>query len=188
MRQVYATIRSGRPPCLTVGGERGQNTFFQMWLIFCFLMYTTRAHSSCADCCHPDRVCDTAYKNEPGVCCGGKACCPRDSLCVQCEHGVSRCAFLPFTECTRHQEIEQGAPLLLLVIVGMCTIGACWLCSHSYHSPLITPVTDVVASSPHTDVITTGLIGGVLLTDVLHDNSPEPEPPSYVEATFDADV
>ena len=87
----------------------------------------------------------------------------------------------------RH-EIDEGATFLLLVIVGICTVSACWLRPHYYHPPSVPPVTSVVASSPLTDGFAKGLIGGVLLSDVIHDHSPEPEPPSYMEATFEADV
>lgn len=77
---------------------------------------------------------------------------------------------------------------ILFVIVGMCMVSACWLHPRYYHSPSVPLATNVVASPPMTDGFATGLIGGVLLSDVLHDHSHEPEPPSYAESTFDTDV
>lgn len=163
-----------------------------MWYTLGILCHIVCVYGTCSECCLPGGVCDTAYKNGPGICCGGGACCPMGAMCVRCEHGVRRCAYPPYTGCsrTRYHEMEEGTLFLLLVVVGMCMVGACrWLRLHHYHSPSsLPPVTNVVASSPPTDGLATGLIGGLLLSDVLHDHSPEPEPPSYMESTFEADV
>lgn len=149
-------------------------------------------YGTCSDCCRPGGVCDTAYKNGSAICCGGSGCCPTVAMCVRCEHGVHRCAFPPFAagcQHTRRHEIDEDTAFLLLVFVGLCMIGACWLHPHCCHSPSsVAPAANVVASSPMTDSFATGLLEGVLLTDVLHDHSPEPEPPSYVESSFEADV
>jgi len=87
----------------------------------------------------------------------------------------------------RHYDREDGIAFFLLPVVGVCALGACLWGSHYYHSPTVSAM-HVVASPPVSDGFATGLIGGVLLSDALHDHSPEPEPPSYVDATFDADV
>lgn len=154
-----------------------------MWYILGTLCCIVRVHATCSDCCRPGGVCDAAYRGEPGT------CCPRGALCVQCEYGVTRCAYPPYTGCprTRHYDTEEGTTPLLLLIAGACALCACLWRSHYYNSPTV-PALSVVASPPVADGFATGLVGGVLLSDALHDHSPEPEPPSYVEATFESDV
>lgn len=161
-----------------------------MWYIFGILCCVVRVHATCSDCCRSGGTCDAAYKGEPGICCGGGTCCPRGALCVHCEYGVTRCAFPPYTGCprVRRYEPEEGVMFFVLLFVGMCALSACLWRSHYHHSPPTVPATNVVAYPPVSDGFATGLLGGVLLSDALHDHSPEPEPPSYVEATFDTDV
>lgn len=77
---------------------------------------------------------------------------------------------------------------LVFLFVGICASSVCLWQSHYHHSPTTVPATNVVAYPPVSDGFATGLLGGVLLSDALHDHSPEPEPPSYVGATFDSDV
>lgn len=158
-----------------------------MWHII--LYFLTRAHGSCFDCCRPGEVCYTAYTHRPGVCCGSGTCCPTGALCVHCEHGATRCAYPPYTRCQRTQRGQTaGTTVVLFVLATLCGVCACcWLRPHYDHLPSV-PVPNTVAAPPPTDGCATGLIGGILLSDVPHGHSPEPEPPSYVEATSEADV
>lgn len=149
-----------------------------MWYILGILCCIVRVHATCSNCCRPGGVCDAAYKGGPGICCGGGSCCPRGALCVQCDHGVTRCAYPPYTGCPQHFETERGITFVLFLIVCTCAFNACLWRSHYHHSSAVTS----------SDGFATGLIGGVLLSDALHDHSPEPEPPSYVEATFESDA
>lgn len=163
--------------------------FLQMWHILGILCCAVRVHATCSDCCRPGGVCDAAYGNGPGICCGGATCCPRGAFCIRCEYGVTRCANSPYVGCprTRHYEPEESLAFLLLLFVGGCAFSA-WLWRPRYYQSSVAPAMHAVASPPVSDGFATGLIGGVLLSDALHDRCPEPEPPSYAEATFDSDV
>lgn len=166
-----------RISCVPV--KKNKVPFLQMRPIWSILCCIAGVHATCS----AGVVCDTAYTDAVGN------CCPWDALCVHCEHGVTRCARSPYTGCTRIRSHEPADDItfLLFLLVGVCAFSVCLLRSHYYHSPTA-PVMHVVASPSVTDGFATGLIGGVLLSDALDDHSPEPEPPSYVEATFGPDV
>ena len=140
-----------------------------MWPILGILFRIARVYGTCFECCRPDCVCDTM-----------------GAFCVHCDQASTRCVHPPgYPPRTRRYETE-GAALPLLLVVGTCALCACSL--RSNRSPTI-PAMNVVASPPETDGFATGLIEGVLHnSDAPHDHSPEPEPPSYVEATSKSDV
>jgi hypothetical protein len=158
---------------------------FILGILYCVV----RVHATCSDCCRPGGVCDAAYKGEPGICCGGATCCPRGALCVHCEYGVTRCAHPPYTGClhVRLYESDEGVTFILLLLFGICAFSAYLWRFHDYHSPTVSAM-NVVASPPVSDGFATGLLGGMIFSNALDDHSPEPEPPSYVDVTFDSDV
>lgn len=143
-----------------------------------------RVHATCSDCCRPDEACDTAYRRgEWGRCCGDGICCPTSAICT-------RCAYLPDTRClcTRHADIGGDGTFFLLLIIGVCALSVCLWWSHYYNHPrtVVVPATNHEVSSPLSHA--TGFLGEVPPSKARHDHSPEPEPPSYTEATFDTDV
>lgn len=145
-------------------------------------------HASCSDCCRPGGSCGAAYKSGPGLCCGDAGqCCPVGALCVHCDYGRVRCAYPPYVGCPRAYVGTQLESIVLALVFFVCAIG---MCLHVYRS--LAPGEEVVAAHPvvvghptYGDGFATGLLGGMILSDVVHGHD---EPPTYVDATFSTDV
>ena len=128
--------------------------------------------ATCPECCVPGGDCSRAYKGTPGICCGDGACCPSTAVCVRCWDGT-RCAPVSLARSACRAEGDTAALLLLLCVACFAT----YACA----ARRAAPSAPVVPQGGAGDVMT-GFVGGMILSDVMHD-----EPPSYVDVTFAAD-
>ena len=106
---------------------------------------------------------------------------------MHCEYGHVRCAYPPYLGYPRAYANYQLESSILAFMFLVCAIG---MCLHRYraraHSEGVVAAHPVVVGHPTSgDGFATGLLGGMILSDVMHDHD---EPPTYVDATFSTDV
>lgn len=142
------------------------------------LLYLARAAADCYDCCAPGGTCDYAYKQGPGVCCGGNQCCSHGMRCHACVDGAYRCV-APFETPPRcaHDDVSV---LFSLGALAACVLCVCWMVRRAVEPPptFQTHQTHqnrpVVYGTPHyaggggaAGAAVMGLVGGLLLGEVL---------------------
>ena len=161
-----------------------------MWILLA-MMFTT-VEASCSDCCRSGGSCDQAYKGGPGVCCGASGeCCPQGSVCVHCEYGRVHCAYPPYANCPRMRNVSEVESAFVAFMFGSCAMGFCLQAVRARTTNEIAPGGSVPVVVGHPtgggggDGFVTGLLGGMILSDVMHDAD---DPPTYVDATFSTDV
>lgn len=134
------------------------------------ILLVAGAHADCTDCCRAGGSCARAYKQSPGVCCGGgyPQCCPAGHRCGTCNYATYRC-FAPHERAPTCYDGRDAAWLSGVV----CTLGlvACVvLCLRRRDPPVATP---------YAGDATMGFVTGMLVAEALDAECP----PSYAEAT-----
>lgn len=149
------------------------------------LLFAARVRANCAACCAPGGSCDAAYKQSPGVCCGGGQCCPLGYRCASCD-GINYRCMAPQERFPTCVVDDAAGATLSLVFFFACVACIYWqffrptppVCLH----PSVVPP-PVVHGGPSPGASgAMGFLGGMLVGEMLL-NDDGCSPPSYAEAT-----
>lgn len=144
--------------------------------------------ADCADCCAAGGSCAHAYKQTPGVCCGGNQCCPLGYRCAATCGGLYRCLGpgergRPTADCHDPDGALVSLVFLVFLVAGVVCVG-CWLLPRFAHTTQTSqPLAPTVAVPSYVGGGNTamGFVGGMLVADMLDDACP----PTYNEVTTD---
>lgn len=132
--------------------------------------------STCQDCCRPGGSCGEAFKQEKGICCGSfphPQCCPYGHACHACDDGLYRC-YHPSASAPACYEKSYFLILCVMgVVVFMIASSIIGLhCLRPSPPPMIHPASahaPMVSGGMGSGGIVTGFLGGMIVSDVLHD-------------------